>query len=68
MQYTQRLKRCFENPTDPFSTLELQNLSHDIPELNRFRRSPGFKIVIVPVRKVRETYRNPDQPFHNFQV
>ena len=30
-------------PNDPFTILELQNPSHDIRELHKFRRSPDFE-------------------------
>ena len=35
-----RIVRC---PTDPFTTLELQNPSHHIPELNKIRQSLDFE-------------------------
>ena len=31
------------SPTDPFTTLELQNPSHDAPNLFGIRRSPDFE-------------------------
>ena len=30
-------------PTDPFTTLEPQNPSHDVPEPHQIRRSPGLE-------------------------
>ena len=31
------------NPTDPFTTLELQNPSHDYLQLHKTRQSPDLK-------------------------
>ena len=39
----EQIKKCLVTlgyPTNPFTILELQNPSHDIPELHKIRRSP----------------------------
>ena len=41
----------FGYPTDPFTTFELQNPSHDVAELSRIRRSPDAEA--SKLRKVR---------------
>ena len=45
------------HPTDPFTTLELQNLLHDVTELCKIRRSPNLealKLLKRPVGAVEE--------------
>ena len=45
--------KCYLNdyPTDPFTTLELQNSSRDISELHKFRLTPDLEA--IKLRKVR---------------
>ena len=39
-------------PTDPFTTFDLQNPSHDILELHTIRRSPDFEALKYLVKQL----------------
>ena len=37
----------FKFPTNPFTILELQNLSHDVPEQHKIRQSPDLEALML---------------------
>ena len=41
------MKKYIKPPTNPFTILEHQNPSHDVPELHKIRRSPDLKALKV---------------------
>ena len=39
------IRQAILHPTDPFTTLELQNPLHDVPEIHKIRQFPDLEAI-----------------------